>query len=127
MSTNVEVTRATIWEDGEATNLARITGQDAAAITQASLTSVHYAVYNGATVVQALTELTVANVVFDTLQTGDARWTVDSTGFNFEHQIAASLLSSPDTSYRVEYKFTFTDATKTYAVFILYTRWITQS
>lgn len=102
--------RGSVWEDGGATVMARVIGNAGTAITQASLTSIHYSLFdtNGATpetAVVAGTSLTVSDVVFDTLQT-DARWTQDATGYNFRHTIAASVLAAPAHLYRAEYKFT---------------------
>lgn len=50
------------------------------------------------------TALTVSAVIFDTLQT-DARWTIDSTGYNFRHTPGASNFASGDRRYRIEYVF----------------------
>jgi hypothetical protein len=103
---------ATVWEDTGATCLGRFVGQDAAAITQASLTSIAYKVYNldsaTPTTATATGTLTIASVVYDTLQTSDDRWTVDSTGFNFLDTTAgaAANLATGDQRYRIEYTFT---------------------
>lgn len=102
------ITKATVWEGGDAINMARVTGADAANITQASLTTIDWAVYKtDGTVVSASASLTVSNVIFDTLQT-DSRWTEDSTGYNFRHTVPAATLADGDTVYRVEYKMTAT-------------------
>ena len=49
--------------------------------------------------------LTIADVIFDTLQT-DSRWTKDSTGYNFKHQIPSANLATGGHTFRAEYKFT---------------------
>ena len=99
------IVKATVWEDGGATLMSRIVGNDAANIVQADITSISRVVFVGSTISTAETTPVVATVVFDTLQT-DARWAVDSTGYNFRQDVAASVFADGDTIYRVEYKFT---------------------
>lgn len=103
---------ATIWkgamfEDSGVSPMARVVGNDGANIVQADITSIHRTIYNAATgvVVQASTAVTVADAVFDTLQT-DARWTYDATGYNFRDDAPATQFASGSTVYRVAYKFT---------------------
>lgn len=96
--------RATVFEDSGASCMARIVGNDAANATQASITGITYSVYNGDTAIIEDSALTVATVVFDTLQT-DARWTEDSTGYNFRHDLPATTFPTGDAVYRVEYVF----------------------
>jgi hypothetical protein len=62
-------------------------------------------VYEGVTLVGASTAVVVADSVYDTLQT-DARWTKDSTGYNFADAIGQAFFPIGDTEYRVEYLFT---------------------
>lgn len=97
---------ARVFEDGGAQCMARVVGNAGANITQASLTGITYVITNLRTraEVTASTALTVADVVFDALQT-DARWTEDSTGYNFRHTVTAAELADGDTLYRVEYLF----------------------
>lgn len=84
-------------------------------MVQADVDTIEYAIYNDDTreVVLALTSLTVANVVFDTLQT-DERWTVDTDGYNFRHDVSHSLLTDPDVTYRIEYKITLDGGSEFY-------------
>lgn len=103
----VQVFCGEAFEDGGATLLARVQGWNAIDIVQSDISSIQYAVTDrtsGASVIAA-TSLTVADVVFNTLQT-DARWSVDAEGYNFRHTVPASALPTGDHVYRVEYKFT---------------------
>ena len=116
------VTKATAYEDSGAACMARVRDSAGNLIAQGTISTVHYAVYNkrtGASVV-ASTSLTVSSVVFNSLQT-DSRWTVDSTGYNFRHNVAASTLSAGDTIYRIEYKFTPTSGEVFHVVFEIHT------
>ena len=126
-------TQATVWEDSGATLMARVVGQDAANVTQASLTSIAYKVFDldGLTpgTATATGTLVVADTIFDTLQTSDSRWTIDSTGFNFLDVVAgaAANLATGDHRYRIEYVFTPASGQVFTAVFSLYARAIRSS
>ena len=92
--------------EGQSPNLmARVTGSDAVAITQAAIASIAYAVYDLADTSAAVDSgtLTVADVVFDSLQT-DARWTEDSTGYNFRWQLDGSQIDNFDVASGAEQK-----------------------
>lgn len=104
---SASIKRANVFEDGGASLMARVVGNNGASITQAGISTITYAVYDlhAGTEIVASTSLTVSAVVFDTLQT-DARWTEDTTGYNFRHDIAANVFTTGDLTYRVEYKFT---------------------
>ena len=103
----VRVIKGILFEDGGGTNIARVANISGTNITQASLSSIYYSVFDMTTsqVILASTQLTIANVVFDTLQTA-AVWTLDSTGYNFRHDFAATCIPEGDHVYRFEYKFT---------------------
>ena len=51
--------------------------------------------------VYAYGTLTVANVVYNSLQT-DGRWSVDTTGYNFRHDVGSGVFVTPGI-YRIEY------------------------
>lgn len=91
------------WESTPLTMLARI--QNAGAnITQAGIASISYAVKNAAGTATSSGTLTVASVVYDTLQTG-ARWTKDNTGYNFLGTLPAACFPAAGLHY-AELKFT---------------------
>lgn len=93
-----------VLDGGTATLLARIVGWSAAAITQADIAEAEYTVYlldehdpDTRTAVTAHTavELTVADVIYDTLQT-DAVWDQDATGYNFRHTVDVRPVSEEE-------------------------------
>ncbi len=117
-----ETIKGKIWEDGGAQLMARVVGQSAANITQASLTSIACKIFDldGATPTTAVdtSTLTVSSVVYDTLQT-DARWTTDTTGYNFRHAPAYTIFTTGGHRYRIEYKFTPVSGDPFFVVFQL--------
>lgn len=94
------------WEDTPLVIMARVRDATATNITQAGIDSIAIYVFDGSgTQVSTTIAPTVASTVFDTLQT-DARWTKDSTGYNFRYTIAAAYFPTGDVNYRVEVIFT---------------------
>lgn len=97
-------------EDSGCYLMARVTGNSGSVITQASISTISYGVWDMSTspptvVVAAGTSLVVSAVVFDTLQT-DARWTRDSTGYCFAVAMPAASFPDGGRTYRVEVKMT---------------------
>lgn len=96
--------------------MARVTGANRQAIVQSSLNKIFYevwkiptpqanrlppdyAAYGDLSRSRDSTELTIGSVIFDTLQT-DARWTVDTTGYNFLVELdAATFEEIPAADY----------------------------
>jgi hypothetical protein len=107
LSAATDITHFDAREDTGPALMARVYGNAATAITQASLSTIVLHVYNKAdigTPVAANVSVEIASTVFDTLQT-DARWTKDSTGYNFRYDCPAAYLPSPG---RYIYEFLFT-------------------
>jgi len=100
------VTEGCVFEDGGGQFLARIIGIDGNIIGQVNITGITFSVHELASGIEivAPVALTVVNVVFNTLQ-NDGRWTKDSQGYNFLHEVAASVFSTSNIKYRVEYLF----------------------
>lgn len=97
------------FEDSSVSLMRCITGPNGVNITQASISSITYKVFDldDTSEPTATGSLTVSSVVFDTLQT-DARWTKDSIGYNFRWDTPAALLEDGNKVYRFEIKFTTT-------------------
>jgi len=108
-------TYGTVEKGGTVTCLARVVGEDAAVINQASISTATYSVFllddddpDSRTVVSGHDDasLTVSAIIFNSLQT-DARWSVDSTGYNFRHTIDVSsnnAFAVAGRNYLVEYR-----------------------
>lgn len=111
----------TVWEDSTPTLLARIEidrGGDADPVLQADLSSVTYKVFRkGSETPTSSGTLVIADVIYDTLQTGTI-WTVDTTGYNFLTLLPAAAFPDPG-SYTAEVKFTQTGGAVGYLVFNL--------
>ena len=111
---------ATALKNGSLTMLARVVGGDAQAIVQADIASAKYSVYllddddaDSRTAVSAHTAvaLTVADIIFNSLQTDDL-WTVDDVGYNFLHVLDVSAnqaFTIAGRRYLVEFSLTPND------------------
>lgn len=122
---SAEVFDGVIFERAGSSYMARINGGDNLPVTQASITSIAYEVWQigpdpePPEFAEPMTPikvkhgtLNVADVIFDALQT-DSRWTVDATGYNFRVDLTqadfpALPVDGPLTSgwFRIEIEFT---------------------
>lgn len=105
-----------LFEDAGSTVMDRVRGNNAALITQATITSIALKVLEStseADVFNAIGEevsgtggaLTVASHVYDTLQT-DANWTKDVTGYNFRYAAPAACFPTGNRWYSLWFLFT---------------------
>ena len=98
--------KGTFFEGTSPSLMARVVGSDGAAIVQADVASIAYSLWDlddTSSVVNS-GSLDAADVVFDTLQTSDDRWTADSDGYNFLWQAAGSLFPAFDAAAGVDSK-----------------------
>ena len=118
------IEKAVVWEGSTPVLMARVVGSNNIAIKQADLNNVDYRVDEAGTQIVDTTALTIADVIFDTLQTttSDAAWTRDNTGYNFRHQLAAADLPDGDTTYLVQFRFKDAANLPSYVVFELKTK-----
>lgn len=101
--------------------LARIVNWNAVPITRGEIGAVDYSVFeideNDPSVrlpvagqqSVALNSGELDNAIFDSLQTGDVRWTVDEKGYNFRFQpdgSTAALFPTAGSLYLAEFRFT---------------------
>lgn len=103
----MSVTRGTITEGSGSTLSARIRSYDGDYLEQADVSAITYIVidqYTGSTITSG--SLTVASVIFDTLQT-DVGWTdeIDSTGYNFRYDSPKTWYPEGGRTYHVEVIF----------------------
>lgn len=113
-----DIIKATIWEDGDVTEMARIQ-VDGVNVEQADIASIQRKIFDlsgdaPGTVLET-TNPAMASVVFDDLQT-DARWTKEA-GYNFRERIAGASFPTGGHTYRVEYLFTGDGGEKFWLVF----------
>jgi len=111
------VTPCVVFKGSTARFQARLLAPDASNLQRADVETITYTIYaldpaneDTQTAVEGHEDvaLTVADVVWDALQT-DARWTVDTTGYNFAATIDISTNAAfavRGTKYLVEFVFT---------------------
>lgn len=110
-------TLGTIYEDTGLECMARIQSSSATYIGQATTSAITLAVFKNANTTATYTaSLTVADVIYGTLQT-DARWSLDSTGYNFRYSVVASVFDTGDATYRLEFKFTPTTGSQYFVIY----------
>ena len=99
--------RWNVPERSGCTIMGYIQGHDGAAITKSDVSSIAYTVIDvrRPSVTVESGALTVGTVVYDTLQT-DARWTKDSTGYNFAWAAPVTIVPEGGKTYQVEIEFT---------------------
>lgn len=114
---SAEDVHGAVFKNGTITNLARVVGADGTNITQSDIDSGVYSIYllndqdadsRTAVTNHSAVALTIADVIFDTLQT-DSIWTKDDTGYNFKHVIDVSsdvAFAIAGRRYLVEYTLT---------------------
>lgn len=107
---SAKVTQASKLHNGQVSLMARVAGNNAVNIAQASVSAITYSVVDkrsGSTIVGATSTLSKTVVVFDTLQT-DGRWVdqngnaIDSTGYNFRYDLPPAQTPTRGRTYRVE-------------------------
>ena len=89
------------------TVMMRVLGHTGSGITIADTTSVAWAAVDedDKDTIVASGTLVVADVIFDTYQT-DARWTKDTTGYNFRWAVPATVTATGATTVQVQVTFT---------------------
>jgi len=103
-------------EDGDSTILGRITARNGTGsatgidgegnfLKQADISSIVRKTFDleGDVTAPVETTLTVSTVVLDTVITTNTIWTLDTTGYNFIDDVAASLFPTGGRRYRIEY------------------------
>ncbi len=102
-----------VFEDSGVFLFARGKSSGGSYFAQSDFLSITLSIYDesapGTLIVPAVT-LTISDVIFNSLQTGDSRWTKDSTGYNFRLPVLAIWLPKGGRKYRFEVKFTPTVA-----------------
>ena len=101
-----KIVKSKVWEDSAVYLMARVVGRDAAVLTQSDISSITARFYAVDTETEIISDvsLTPSSVLFNSLQT-DAKWTVDSTGYNFGYLAPKTAFAGVD-SIRVDIEFT---------------------
>lgn len=121
MSDRVTPLAITIWEEESLCVMARLRLVTGNYVTQAALASITCNVYDGGTTVTSPT-VVVADAISDTLVTNDARWTPDTTGYNFVVVLAGTTcFPTGGKRYRVEFTLTTTTGHVSYVVCVVTT------
>ena len=117
---------AVVWEDGTAILMARILGADGTAVDQSDVATIDLEVFdlNSTTPKTAVRSesLTVAAVIFNSLVTTDARWTKDTTGYNFLFAAPASDFVDGNRDYRLKFKVVATTGEVGFVIYDLTTK-----
>jgi hypothetical protein len=120
----------TAFKNGSAILIARIVDAGGANVQQAGIAAIEYSIYEldpcrpdslAAVAGHDSASLDVADVIFNTLQTGGL-WTVDEVGYNFRHEIDVSTAEAfprAGVQYQVRYELTPATGQKTIVRFQL--------
>lgn len=90
MAASIIVTKGKIIENSAVVLMARVIDIAGDPMQIADITSLVIKVFDSEGTQVSTATLTVADVISDTLVTGDPRWTADEIGYNFAHAMAGS-------------------------------------
>jgi hypothetical protein len=108
----IPITSTLILEDSSVVVMARVLATDRQFAVQADVSAIALKVADFTTAEETHdATLVVADTVFNTLQT-DARWTVDSTGYNFRYTVPYTAFPTGDRTYRIEALFVLSDGAR---------------
>lgn len=112
-----DIIQETVWEDSKVVEMARFLVAGVAGVQSDIATIVRkiFDLSNNNIEIDS-DNLVVANVIFDTLQTG-GRWTKDPIGYNFLDQVPYTSFPTGSHRYRVQYLFTGGGGTRFYIVY----------
>jgi hypothetical protein len=128
MTTKNRPVKGIVWQNGSAVFLARAIGWDGVALHRSDVASISYTVFEKIADVwtpvtgHTAVSLTVNDVLSDTLETTDDRWTRDSIGYNFEHLLDTTVnqaFATAEAKYLVVYSVTPTGDPRVKIVFEL--------
>lgn len=114
---NAADVRGVVFRNGSAVLLARVTGENAACVQQADISSAEYTVFlldvtdpSSRVPVEGHTDevVPVAGLIYDTAQNDDL-WDVDVVGYNFKHVLDVSANAAfplADRNYLIEFRLT---------------------
>lgn len=93
-------------QDSTLLYVARLVDETAAYITQAAVSSIDCIIRDETTGSDSTISLTVADVIFDTLQTSSIPgiWPYGAPGYNFRHAIPETYFPSADRDYSIQHK-----------------------
>jgi hypothetical protein len=115
MTTKNRPVKGIVWQNASAVFLARAIGWEGLALQRSGVASITYTVFQKIDDVwtpvtgHIAVSLTVNDVLSDTLETDDDRWTRDSIGFNFKHLLDTTVnqaFATADAKYMVVYSVT---------------------
>lgn len=113
---STKIYRASAFEGSVIVCLARVIGLDGEAVTIVDVATIQRTVWDQGTsktdtpsTADWDESVFVAATIYDSLQTGDDSWDVDSTGYNFRDVVPGS--SFPDGGHRYVIKYVITLAT----------------
>ena len=99
--------QATVLQNSAFSNVARITSSTGGYMVAADVSALVYRVWEEMTGTVTTTGSTLQiSTTFSTLTSSSVVWPVDTTGYNFKHDVDGSVIPSADTTYVIEYEIT---------------------